>query len=51
MIVESALYFYISVGKWGESRDKGLRGFLSRCTNGVARDFWSPGSSGVGSDF
>ena len=36
------------MGKWGKSQDKGLRGFLSPCTNGVARNLWIPGSSGVG---
>ena len=51
MILESALAFYISLGKWGKSQDKGLRGFLSPCTNDVPREFWSSGSSGVGGDF
>jgi hypothetical protein len=50
MILESALAFYISLGKWGKSQDKGLRGFLSPCTNDVPREFWSSGSS-VGGDF
>jgi hypothetical protein len=39
------------VCKWGKSQDKGLRGFLSPCMNGVARDFLSPCSSGVGRYF
>jgi hypothetical protein len=42
MTFESAVYLYVSAVKWGKSQDKGLRGFLSTCISGVARDFWSP---------